>query len=83
MKVIINAYSIRIVSCERIVQPLFLLIICSGTGCITVKSFFFMMFSFVVLGLGLGDILKPDLIMSLIETLPLEEGLTSHLPEVC
>uniref|UniRef100_A0A3N7ERE2 Uncharacterized protein n=1 Tax=Populus trichocarpa TaxID=3694 RepID=A0A3N7ERE2_POPTR len=33
-------------------------------------------------GLGLGDILKPDLIMSLIETLPLEEGLTSHLPEV-
>ncbi|XP_052306930.1 uncharacterized protein LOC18111011 isoform X2 [Populus trichocarpa] len=33
-------------------------------------------------GLGVGDILKPDLIMSLIETLPLEEGLTSHLPEV-
>jgi hypothetical protein len=41
-----------------------------------------MMFSFVVLGLGLGDILKPDLIMPLIETLPLEEGLTSHLPEI-
>ncbi|KAL3598184.1 hypothetical protein D5086_006102 [Populus alba] len=33
-------------------------------------------------GLGLGDILKPDLIMPLIETLLLEEGLTSHLPEV-
>ncbi|CAK7345798.1 unnamed protein product [Dovyalis caffra] len=33
-------------------------------------------------GLGLGDILKPELIMPLIETLPLEEGLTSHLPEV-
>nr|XP_034921502.1 26S proteasome regulatory subunit RPN13-like [Populus alba]XP_034921503.1 26S proteasome regulatory subunit RPN13-like [Populus alba] len=33
-------------------------------------------------GLGLGDILKPDLIMPLNETLPLEEGLTSHLPEV-
>jgi hypothetical protein len=32
----------------------FFLIICSGTGCITVKSsLFFMMFSFVVLGLGL------------------------------
>eukprot|EP00258_Populus_trichocarpa_P030391 XP_024446410.1 26S proteasome regulatory subunit RPN13 isoform X4 [Populus trichocarpa] len=28
-----------------------------------------------------GDILKLDLIMPLIETLPLEEGLTSHLPE--
>nr|TKR66306.1 hypothetical protein D5086_0000312730 [Populus alba] len=28
-----------------------------------------------------GDILKPDLIMPLIETLPLEAGLTSHLPE--
>jgi len=41
-----------------------------------------MMFSFVILGLGLGDILKPDLIMPLNETLPLEEGLTSHLPEV-
>ncbi|KAJ6913071.1 hypothetical protein NC651_015534 [Populus alba x Populus x berolinensis] len=32
-------------------------------------------------GLGLGDLLKPDLIMPLIETLSLEEGLTSHLPE--
>ena len=62
MKVIINAYSIRTVSCERIVQPFFLLIMCSG--------------------LGLGDILKLDLITPLIETLPLEEGLTSHLPEV-
>jgi hypothetical protein len=41
-----------------------------------------MMFSFAVLGLGLGDLLKPDLIMPLIETLSLEEGLTSHLPEV-
>ncbi|KAL9377114.1 hypothetical protein Peur_031234 [Populus x canadensis] len=29
-----------------------------------------------------GDILKLHLIMPLIETLPLEEGLTSHLPEV-
>uniref|UniRef100_A0A2P2M7G1 Pru domain-containing protein n=1 Tax=Rhizophora mucronata TaxID=61149 RepID=A0A2P2M7G1_RHIMU len=33
-------------------------------------------------GLGLGDILKPDLIMPLIETLPVEERLTSYLPEV-
>ncbi|KAH8514617.1 hypothetical protein H0E87_007654, partial [Populus deltoides] len=32
--------------------------------------------------LGLGDVLKPDLIMPLIETLLLEEGLTFHLPEV-
>jgi tetrahydromethanopterin S-methyltransferase subunit E len=70
MKVIINAYSTHTVSCERIVQPLFLLIICSGTGCIIVKSFFFfMMFSFVVLGLGLRDILKPDLIMLILYVL--------------
>jgi len=82
MKVIINAYSIRIVSCERIVQPLFLLIICSGTGCITVKSFFFHDVFFWCPRLGIREILKPDLIMPLIETLPLEEGLTSHLPEV-
>ncbi|KAK6247952.1 hypothetical protein QUC31_019517 [Theobroma cacao] len=33
-------------------------------------------------GLELGDILKPDLIMPLIETLPLEERLASYLPEV-
>ncbi|XP_021891413.1 26S proteasome regulatory subunit RPN13 isoform X1 [Carica papaya] len=32
-------------------------------------------------GLGLGDILKPDLIMPLIETLPLQEQLASYLPE--
>ncbi|KAJ4957842.1 hypothetical protein NE237_024953 [Protea cynaroides] len=32
-------------------------------------------------GLGLGDILKPDLIMPLIETLSLEQQLTSYLPE--
>ncbi|XP_017983814.1 PREDICTED: 26S proteasome regulatory subunit RPN13 [Theobroma cacao] len=32
-------------------------------------------------GLELGDILKPDLIMPLIETLPLEERLASYLPE--
>ncbi|KAJ9145656.1 hypothetical protein P3X46_028014 [Hevea brasiliensis] len=32
-------------------------------------------------GLGLGDILKPDLIMPLINTLPLEERLASYLPE--
>ncbi|KAK7841716.1 26s proteasome regulatory subunit rpn13 [Quercus suber] len=31
--------------------------------------------------LGLGDILKPELIMPLIETLQLEEHLTSYLPE--
>lgn len=40
------------------------------------------MFSLVVIGLGLGDILKPDLIMPLIDTLPLEERLASYLPEV-
>ncbi|OMO53228.1 26S proteasome complex ubiquitin receptor, subunit Rpn13 [Corchorus capsularis] len=32
-------------------------------------------------GLGLGDILKPELIMPLIETLQLEEQLASYLPE--
>ncbi|XP_065847976.1 26S proteasome regulatory subunit RPN13 [Euphorbia lathyris] len=32
-------------------------------------------------GLGLGDILKPDLIMPLIDTLPLEERLGAYLPE--
>ncbi|XVF19093.1 hypothetical protein REPUB_Repub11eG0080600 [Reevesia pubescens] len=32
-------------------------------------------------GLGLDDILKPDLIMPLIETLSLEERLASYLPE--
>ncbi|XP_057467987.1 26S proteasome regulatory subunit RPN13-like [Actinidia eriantha] len=30
---------------------------------------------------GLGDILKPDLIFPLLETLPLEERLASYLPE--
>ncbi|KAJ6857717.1 hypothetical protein NC651_039210 [Populus alba x Populus x berolinensis] len=47
----------------------FFLIICSGTGCITVKSFFFHGVFFCCPRLG-------------IETLPPEEGLTSHLPEV-
>ncbi|WP_232486383.1 hypothetical protein, partial [Streptomyces fildesensis] len=32
-------------------------------------------------GLGLGDILKPDLILPLIETLPLQERLASYLPK--
>lgn len=32
-------------------------------------------------GLGLGDILKPDLVLPLVETLPLEQRLTCHLPE--
>ncbi|GAV59740.1 Proteasom_Rpn13 domain-containing protein/UCH37_bd domain-containing protein, partial [Cephalotus follicularis] len=32
-------------------------------------------------GLGLGDILKPDLILPLLETLPLEQQLASYLPE--
>ncbi|XP_010263390.1 PREDICTED: 26S proteasome regulatory subunit RPN13 [Nelumbo nucifera] len=32
-------------------------------------------------GLGLGDILKPELILPLIETLPLEQRLASYLPE--
>ncbi|KAF5176137.1 Proteasomal ubiquitin receptor adrm1 [Thalictrum thalictroides] len=32
-------------------------------------------------GLGLGDILKADLILPLIETLPLEQRLASYLPE--
>ncbi|XP_038890510.1 26S proteasome regulatory subunit RPN13 isoform X1 [Benincasa hispida] len=30
---------------------------------------------------GLGDLLKPDLIMPLLETLPLEQSLASYLPE--
>uniref|UniRef100_I1KPQ0 Pru domain-containing protein n=1 Tax=Glycine max TaxID=3847 RepID=I1KPQ0_SOYBN len=33
-------------------------------------------------GLGLGDILKPDLIMPLMDTLPLEQRLAPYLPEV-
>ena len=33
-------------------------------------------------GIGLGDILKPDLVLPLIENLPIEQ-LASHLPEVC
>ncbi|XP_042963033.1 26S proteasome regulatory subunit RPN13-like isoform X3 [Carya illinoinensis] len=37
--------------------------------------------SLTISGLGLRDILKPDLIMPLIETLPLEQCLTSYLPE--
>lgn len=32
-------------------------------------------------GFGLGDILKPDLIYPLLETIPLEERLVSYLPE--
>ncbi|KDP44310.1 hypothetical protein JCGZ_19177 [Jatropha curcas] len=32
-------------------------------------------------GLGLGDILKPDLIIPLMDTLPLQERLASYLPE--
>ncbi|KAH7674642.1 Proteasomal ubiquitin receptor Rpn13/ADRM1 protein [Dioscorea alata] len=32
-------------------------------------------------GIGLGDILKPDLVMPLIETLPLEQTLAAYLPE--
>lgn len=32
-------------------------------------------------GFGLGDILKPDLIMPLIDTLPVEQLLASYLPE--
>ncbi|WOL10602.1 regulatory particle non-ATPase 13 [Canna indica] len=32
-------------------------------------------------GLGLGDILKPDLVLPLIETLPLEQQLAQYLPE--
>ncbi|CAK9178735.1 unnamed protein product [Ilex paraguariensis] len=32
-------------------------------------------------GLGLGDILKPDLIVPLVETLALEQQLSSYLPE--
>lgn len=32
-------------------------------------------------GLGLGDILKPDLILPLIETFPFEQRLASYLPE--
>jgi hypothetical protein len=42
MKVIINAYSIRIVSCERIVQPFysanymfsFVVLLCVGISCV-------------------------------------------------
>lgn len=35
-----------------------------------------------MIGFGLGDILKPDLIMPLISTLPVEQRLASYLPEV-
>lgn len=33
-------------------------------------------------GLGLGDILRPELILPLIEEIPLEGQLASYLPEV-
>ena len=82
MKVIINAYFICIVSCEKIVKPFFPANYFLRHVVHYCKIFLSLMFSFAVLGLGLGDILKPDLIMPLIETLPLEEGLLSHLPEV-
>uniref|UniRef100_A0A803LZ28 Regulatory particle non-ATPase 13 n=1 Tax=Chenopodium quinoa TaxID=63459 RepID=A0A803LZ28_CHEQI len=32
-------------------------------------------------GFGLGDLLKPDLVLPLLETLPIEERLASYLPE--
>jgi len=76
MKVIINAYFMCVVSCERILKTFF------PANYMLRHVVHSMMFSFAVLGLGLGDLLKPDLIMPLIETLSLEEGLTSHLPEV-
>ncbi|CAI0553265.1 unnamed protein product [Linum tenue] len=37
--------------------------------------------AFVLLGFGLGDIFRPDLIMPLMGTLPVEERLASYLPE--
>lgn len=40
------------------------------------------LFSCIQLGLGLGDLLKPDLIMPLMATLPLEQRLAPYLPEV-
>uniref|UniRef100_A0A452Z4E5 DEUBAD domain-containing protein n=1 Tax=Aegilops tauschii subsp. strangulata TaxID=200361 RepID=A0A452Z4E5_AEGTS len=42
--------------------------------------FLFHYVGLLVTGLRLGDILKPDLILPLIETLPIEQ-LASHLPE--
>jgi hypothetical protein len=72
----------RVVSCERILKPFFPANYMLRHVVHYCKIFLSMMFSFAVLGLGLGDLLKPDLIMPLIETLSLEEGLTSHLPEV-
>lgn len=35
-----------------------------------------------VTGFGLGDLLKPDLVLPLLETLPVEERLSQYLPEV-
>lgn len=35
------------------------------------------------LGLGLGDILRPEFISPLINDLPVEQQLASYLPEVC
>lgn len=40
------------------------------------------MFSCILLGLGLDDLLKPELVMPLIETLPIEQCLAPYLPEV-
>lgn len=35
-----------------------------------------------VTGFGLGDLLKPDLVLPLLEALPIEERLAPYLPEV-
>lgn len=42
----------------------------------------FLTYLAAVPGLGLGDILRPELILPLIEEIPLEGELASHLPEV-
>lgn len=42
----------------------------------------FYSFLFGIAGIGLSDILKPDLVFPLIETLPIEQTLASYLPEV-
>lgn len=54
------------------------------TLCVHDLLFFFwlLMILYWLSGLGLGDILKPDLVMPLIETLPVEQQLASYLPEV-
>jgi hypothetical protein len=57
---------------------------CVSINDILVNVFMSLVYSFLfgIAGIGLSDILKPDLVSPLIETLPIEQRLASYLPEV-